>query len=130
MISEAQIQQAIRLAAPNLGIYLWRNNSGAMIDNNGRAVRYGLGNDSHKINKHMKSSDLIGITPVLITEKHIGQTLGVFTSVEVKREGWVKPTNERDRAQEQWLRIIVGAGGIGFFATDPTHVVEAIEKVR
>ena len=68
MSDEEQIKQEIRLAAgEHPDITLWRNNSGAFKDQTGRMVRFGLGNDSAKINKHMKSSDLIGFQTITIT---------------------------------------------------------------
>lgn len=116
-LSEAHAQGAIRLAAPFNGSLLWRNNSGATKDETGRLVRYGLGNDSERINKQWKSSDLIGLTTVVIQPSHIGQAFGIFTAIEVKAPGWKKPGNERERAQAAYLTIVNARGGIGRFAT-------------
>lgn len=117
MKSEAQVQQEIRLAASQRGIILMRNNSGACTDMTGRLVRYGLGNDSAKINKVRKSSDLIGVTPVMITQEMVGHVVGVFTAVECKAEGWTGPSNDRDRAQLAFGEWIVKHGGLFRFAT-------------
>jgi len=58
---EAVNQQAIRLAAPGHACRLWRNNRGAAVDpKSGAHIRYGLANDSKEMDKHIKSSDLIG----------------------------------------------------------------------
>ena len=110
--AEAVVQQAIRLESSRRGMRLWRNNNGACVDNTGRMVRYGLGNDSSKVNKHIKSSDLIGITPVQVA----GRTLGVFTAIEVKRGGWRYKGTAREKAQLAWLELVVAMGGIGKFA--------------
>ena len=54
-------EKRIRLEAAKQGILLWRNNVGAVKTSDGRMIRFGLANDSHKMNQHIKSSDLIGI---------------------------------------------------------------------
>lgn len=112
--SEAAVQAELQIEAPKRGGALWRNNSGACIDQEGRQVRYGLANTSAKINAHFKSSDLIGITPV----EHAGRIFGVFTAIEVKEPGWKgpRPGNEREQAQEAFLRTVRAMGGIGRFA--------------
>ena len=116
MVTETDIQSMIRVAAANRHSALWRNNNGACRDDTGRMIRYGLGNDSKKLNEVWKSSDLIGITPVMIGPEHVGRVIGVFTAVEVKRESWRKPENKRDRAQEAFLADVLRYGGIAMFA--------------
>lgn len=110
--SEASVSALIRLEAPNLGAILWRNNSGAAVDDTGRHIRYGLANDSKRINEVFKSSDLIGITPVT----WYGRKFGVFTAVETKRPGWKMPENDRDRAQQNFLMTVESLGGLAMFA--------------
>jgi len=111
--SEADTQNRLRLRANHFGGYLWRNNTGAFQDDTGRWVRYGLGNDSARINAQFKSSDLIGITPVEIA----GHRLGIFTALEVKHPNWKGPVNDRERAQERFLLAVKAAGGIARFIT-------------
>ena len=116
--SEAGVQAALRVAAARQGSSLWRNNNGAgeITDEHGtsRHLRWGLGNDSKKLNKVWKSSDLIGITPMTSTQA--GQTFGVFTAIEVKAPGWKAPKNDRERAQAAFLSTVRAMGGIGSFA--------------
>jgi len=81
-----------------------------------RYVRYGLGNDSKKLNEKFKSPDLVGITPVSIREKHVGRTFGIFTGVEVKAG---KSDGKRLSAQENFLNYIRLAGGVACFAACP-----------
>ena len=84
LITEAGAQQQVRLNASRVGVTLWRNNSGATFDEDSqRMVRFGLGNESDKLNKQMKSSDLIGITPYEVTLADVGRILGVFTAYEM-----------------------------------------------
>lgn len=118
MKSEAAVQSALQVEAAKRGGSLWRNNSGACVDQEGRQVRYGLANTSAKINEHFKSSDLIGITPVMITGDWIGQVVGLFTAIEVKAPGWNGPRagHAREVAQNNFLAAVRGMGGIGRFA--------------
>lgn len=112
--SEMGVQASLRVSAARNGCALWRNNSGVAIDETGRHVRYGLGNDSKQLNEKWKSSDLIGITPMRSTAP--GQIFGVFTAVEVKQPGWQSPRNARERAQANFMSTVKGFGGIGMFA--------------
>lgn len=128
-MKESAVASHIRLAAARLGLSLWRNNSGACTDQSGRVIRYGLGNDSARLNKVIKSSDFIGITPVVITPDMVGQTIGVFTAVETKAEGWkYSPSDERAVAQAQFHAIVRQAGGIAGFATSVDDFVALVRK--
>lgn len=120
--SEAKVQQAIRLKASRKGMRLWRNNNGACVDQGGRSIRYGLANDSKKVNAHIKSSDLIGITPYTIIRADVGRTLGIFTSIEVKRGGWSYKGTPREVSQLAWLELVAAMGGIGKFANKPEDI--------
>ena len=116
-LSEGAVQQNIRLEASRVGARLWRNNVGACTDKYGTFIRYGLANDSIAVNKAIKSSDLIGIKPVMITFAHVGQVFGQFTAREVKREGWQYTGNGREKAQLKFLELVTALGGDGRFAT-------------
>jgi len=118
-MKESPVQQRIRLAAAYRGIELWRNNSGALQDpRTGRLVRFGLANESAALNARIKSSDLIGITPVTIKPDMVGKTLGVFTAIECKESGWhLTPSDERGHAQAAFHSIVRAAGGIAGFVT-------------
>ena len=96
--------------------WVLRNNNGACEDINGRVIRYGLGNDSSHINKLFKSSDLIGITPYQVQQCDVGKILGIFTSIEVKHEGWTYKGTVREIAQFNWLKLVISLGGIGRFS--------------
>jgi hypothetical protein len=114
--SEKVIQQYIRLKESQYGNRLWRNNNGATYDQTGRMIRYGLGNDSVSLNKKIKSSDLIGITPKIIQPRDIGSTWGIFTSIEVKKDGWRYIGTEQEKAQYAWIKLIISMGGIAKFS--------------
>ena len=110
--SEAAGQQKIRLAAPKAGARLWRNNVGACVDDSGNFIRYGLANESKAMNKVMKSSDLIGITPVT----HAGLTFGVFTAIECKAGDWQYKGTAHELAQLAFHEMVIGLGGRAQFA--------------
>jgi len=93
---ERKIQSEIQLAA-NGPARLWRNNVGALRDQRGQLVRYGL---------CPGSSDLIGLRQVTITPDMVGQTLAVFTAIEVKDQGRL---TEQQRA---FITMVQQAGGM------------------
>jgi hypothetical protein len=114
--SEAWVQSITRTTYARAGIPLWRNNVGAMQDpETGRVVRFGLANESKKMNEHVKSHDLIGINPVLITQNHVGQTIGQFVSIETKAPNWAYKGSPREQAQLRWGELIMSKGGIAKF---------------
>lgn len=108
---------------------IWRNNSGAYLDEHGQMIRYGLANESKQENALIKSSDLIGITPTLITEQMVGYYLGVFTAYEVKPEGWKQqPSDKRALAQAKFHDIVREACGYAGFVTDPRDIYGIIRR--
>ena len=77
---------------------LWfRNNTGQLPDKNGRMIKFGL---------CVGGSDIIGGTPVTITPDMVGQTLLVFTAVEVKT-----PTGRVSPAQTAFIAAVRRHGG-------------------
>lgn len=115
--SEAAVKNRIRLEASEKGARLWINNIGAFHTINGDFVRYGLANESKQQNAHIKSSDLIGIKPVLITQELVGSKIGQFLCREVKRAGWHYGHTAREKAQLNWINLINSLGGDAAFAT-------------
>lgn len=117
--SESWAQSAIRLEAAQKGVRLWRNNVGALQDETGRWVRYGLANDSAGLNKRLKSSDLIGWRPVAITAEMVGRILAQFVAREVKAPGWNYAGTDREVAQAAFIHLVQADGGDAAFATGP-----------
>lgn len=126
MVSETAIQQQTRLlhCQRYAGSQNWRNNSGAglVADERGveRMVRWGLANESPQENARIKSSDIIGITPVLIEPHMCGYWLGVFTALEIKPSGWhLTPGDKRGQAQAKFHQLVKDACGFAGFVTNP-----------
>lgn len=124
MTPEQIASQRVRLAASSIGCRLFRNNSGGFYDENGRFVRFGLGNESAQLNQQLKFGDYVGVTPMVITPEMVGKTIGVFTNLEVKPEGMLDATlrkaskgNCRESAQLAAINLVKSVGGIGGFVT-------------
>lgn len=124
--SEARAQQDARMEAGRRKGVLWRNNVGAtktqeqhkcpkcqfVYVENKPPLRYGLCNDSAQLNAKFKSSDLIGIKPVLITPQMVGQTIGQFWAVEVKAPGVpINPNDKHQRGQHAFGALVTRFGG-------------------
>ena len=97
---ETRLQNEIRLAvsANCEGVTLYRNHTGALRDNRGKYVQFGLSPGS---------PDLVGYKRVQITEDMVGQDLAVFVGMEIKVPG----EKARDD-QQHWLDRLEEHGGI------------------
>ena len=110
-MSEHEIQQRIRLACGRGPVRLWRNNSGALVDQQGRLVRFGLCKGS---------SDLIGLRTLEITPDLVGQRIAQFVALEIKTaRGVVSPE------QRAFLALVEQLGGLAAICRS----VEAAEQV-
>lgn len=109
--SEGRVQSVIREEAAGAGWYLWRNNVGALKDIAGRIVRYGLANDSEKLNAVLKSADLVGWKPRLIKVDDVGKILAQFVSRECKRADWRYTGTPEEVAQVAWHTLVIRSGG-------------------
>ena len=107
-MSEQEIQQQIRLQLGRGPVRLWRNNCGALLDQRGQMVAYGLCKGS---------SDLIGLRQVVIGPEHLGQTLAVFSAIEVKAP--------RGRATTEQLAFIAAVQSLGGLAGVAKSVEDA-----
>jgi hypothetical protein len=130
--SESRAQQLARFQIAKSGAMSWRNNVGATpakethicpackfhYETHKQPVRYGLANDSSAMNKKIKSSDLILCIPRKITPNMVGQIIGQFGAIEVKKPGFIfNPKDEHQAAQAQWLQLITSLGGYASFST-------------
>jgi hypothetical protein len=129
--SEAWAQQQARFNISKAGAMAWRNNNGATPTKvpaccpscglhftiKQPPIRYGLANDSQKLNKKIKSSDLILEIPRIITPQMVGTTIAQFGAVECKRPGWAFSGSDEEIAQLAWLQLTASLGGYATFST-------------
>lgn len=108
-MSEQELQQRIRLELGRGPVRLWRNNVGALRDERGRLVTYGLCKGS---------SDLIGLRQVLIGPEHMGRTLAVFSALEVKAA-----RGTLSEEQRKFLQLVQQQGGLA-------GMVRSLEEAR
>ena len=113
-MKELNIQRLIQLAASDAGILTFRNNSGAYVSDAGHRISYGVGSPG--------GSDLIGITPVVITSDMVGKTLGVFTAIEVKT-----PKGRPTPAQLNFIEVIKKNGGYAGICRSPEELTKIIK---
>lgn len=122
---EAEVSEDIRKMAGKIYIHLFRNNSGALVNpKTNIPVRFGLGNESAKLNKKTKSSDSIGWFGIQYGSKIAGK----ICSVESKREGWVFKGTDHEIAQKHWIDKVNEHGGLGMFATSAEEFRERVIK--
>lgn len=134
-MSEQNIMRSIMVAVSRAGARVFRNNvamawvgewkryvsptkvtvgPGDVVIRNARPLHAGLCEGS---------SDLIGITPVVVRPDHVGQKLGVFTALEVKTpEGHVTPE------QANFVEQISLAGGIAGIARSDDEALALLGK--
>lgn len=131
MKNENEVQQQVRLKAARSGALAWRNNVGATpsrtahvcprcrfeFEEKNTPIRYGLANDSAKLNAKIKSSDLILAIPRVIQPKDIGTTIAQFGSIETKKRGWRYSGTDTEKGQAAWLELIKKLGGYACFST-------------
>ncbi len=96
--AETNLQAAIwKTLSAETEARLWRNNVGTTRSADGRFVRFGL---------CPGSSDLIGLTPVVVTPDMVGQVVAVFSAVEVKT-----PRGRVTDEQQKFLDFVQRSGG-------------------
>jgi hypothetical protein len=97
--------------------FMQRNNVGALMNKQGRIVRYGLCNESKAMNDKLKSSDLIGWVDLIITQEMVGTHIAQYAAFEVKPQGWVYSGKGREKAQKAYIDLVNSKGGYARFVT-------------
>lgn len=114
--SEHEIQQRIRLACGRGPVRLWRNNTGALVDQQGRFARFGLCKGS---------SDLIGLRSLEITPELVGQRIAQFVALEVKTpQGTISPE------QRAFLRLVEKLGGVAAVCRSVDEAEQVLTEAR
>lgn len=115
--TESYVQSIVRLEGARKGLKLWRNNVGVLLDERGVPVRYGLANDTKRLNETIKSGDLIGWRPLVVSPEMVGSRIAQFVSRECKRMDWRYTGTGREPAQLKWAQAIAADGGDAAFCT-------------
>lgn len=123
---QAEIRKALGLR-PDLRLF--RNNRGVgwlgkleerigstVVLSNARAVEFGLTDGA---------SDLIGPTQVVITPEMVGQTVALFTAIEVKRPRVAVPEHQR-----KFIDFVSAFGGLSGVARCPEDAEAIIQGRR
>lgn len=118
---ESYVQSFLRLQGPPLGYNLARNNRGALPNEKGVPIRFGLWNDTAALDKVCKSGDLIGYQSGWFRDYETAEPVkvAVFSMVECKRATWrgFNPDDPREAAQQRCISMVLTAGGIATFST-------------
>lgn len=130
-MSEKNLMHRIMVALSDQGARIFRNHVGMayqgtrvqhemlqpgdVLLKNARPVTHGLGTGS---------SDLVGWTPVKITRAMVGQTVAVFTAIEVKAD------SDATEQQRNFIREVRRAGGVAGVARSVEQAVQTIEEWR
>ena len=112
MTSERDIQSEVWAAVGHYSV-LFRNNVGAVLEGR-RLVKFGLVKGS---------SDLIGWTPVEITQDMVGSHVAVFTAIEIKTAKG-KPTD----AQQYFIARVKADGGYAGVARSVEDGMKVIKR--
>ena len=108
---ESNVQARVRIEAAAHGLRLFRNNVGAGFMQDGAFIRWGLANDSTAMNAVVKSGDLIGFRPRVVTVGDVGKTVAQFVSRECKRANWTYRGSPEEQAQMKWAVMVNKFGG-------------------
>jgi len=93
-----------------------RINSGAVYGAEGQFIRF------HTIYK----PKYIQYSPMRVVDLSVTLTDATRMVIECKREGWSKPSDQREQEQANYLAHIRKCGGIGIFATSTDDVRVAL----
>lgn len=127
MNPETKIQRRLMLAMSEAGSTVFRNETGRFWA--GRVVHQ----DSGQVTLQgaimvpcglcVGSSDVVGFTPVEITASMVGQTVAVFTAVEVKTK-----TGRASKEQTNFIDQVNKAGGFAGIARNDQEALTIIKK--
>ena len=137
-MKEPELLKRIQLIATEMGARLFRNNIGkgwigkSVIINSSQQVYVNPGDvvirNARRFHAGLGkgSCDLIGWTPVIITEEMVGQKFAIFTGVEGKT-GRLKATAE----QNDFIHTVNNSGGRAVIIRDNPELIRSeIENIK
>lgn len=115
---ESTIQNGIRIRLSEMraGIFL-RFQVGTFLTMDGRPVKIGVPG----------VSDLIGVTPHVVTKADVGRTIGVFVAMETKQ---VRDSTAKSRKESQgnFMRRVSALGGLAGIARSPEDAISIVTE--
>jgi hypothetical protein len=125
---ERSIQAAIQLACSRKGVRLFRNSTGLgyigrVVERDGSRITLSAARVLHA-GLVKGGSDLIGWSPLIITEDMIGQTVAVFTAVEVKTKG--VPLTDDQKHFIEAVRRAGGRAGVAYNSGEAQTICEEV----
>lgn len=115
-MNETNRLRSIMLGLSTPGVRLFRNNCGALKDQDGRLIRFGVANPG--------GSDLIGWRSVTVTPDMVGQKIAVFLAIEVKGE-----RGKTTDAQINFIGRVKADGGLAGIARCVDDALGIIEPL-
>ena len=115
---ETSVTHSVMLDTSKIGVVLYKNVRGL----------FWTLDKSHKIKAGLLcegSSDLIGYTPIKITEEMVGKTVAVFTAIESKT-----PTGTAFKEQRDFMQRVRDRGGISGIARCASDAINIIHAYR
>lgn len=120
MAERDELVNPILMRASAMGARLFRQNVGmawvGKVIRNGHQVMVTEARPLH-VGLCTGSSDIIGITPVVITPEMVGKTVGVFTAYEAKT-GKMPTSND----QKKFIAMVRRLGGIAKVVRSPDEI--------
>lgn len=146
-MSEVNVMRRIMKRLSSEGARVFRNNVGQAWTGLAKVIRKSgtyYCEEGDVIVKHarrfhggleVKSSDIIGWTPVEITENMVGKTVAVFTGIEVKSDekkasAAVTSKQAHEKGQQNFCAAIRLSGGFSGFAGSEDQALDIIRSQR
>lgn len=114
-MSESAILARVRVALSAAGAVMFRNNSGRLKTQDGRAVTFGVGPANGG------GSDLIGYLSVMVTPEMVGTRVAIFVAAEIKA-----PRGRATEAQQHFLDTVERAGGIAMLVRGEADALQGL----
>jgi len=127
-MKETDIMRQMQITGSKAGSRLFRNNTGQPWVGKGKLDKR---TDSITLTDARPfhaglckgSSDLIGFTPTVVTAEMVGNTVAVFTAVEVKTA-----KGKASSAQESFISAVKSAGGLAGVARNDEDLIDILRK--
>lgn len=125
-MGESSLQNAIRMALAGKGLFFRSNVGSAWVGEIARKTPNSITLVHPRLFRSglpKGFSDLVGCVPVVITPEMVGQTIGVFTAIEVKT-----PRGKVSNDQAKFLKAVTCNGGRAAVVRSVDEAIKAISE--